>query len=99
GRQKVHRPRRADEVVLIDSVPAYSNRTNHHVIAVKGKAAGKNRDAIGKTWIDHEVVGKHDAVQDVCYPDRNPKKGVKSIEGVKPWQDRKHLLHCIEGAG
>ena len=87
GRQKVHRPRRADNVVLIDSVAAYSNRADHHPIAVKRKAAGENRNAVGEVWIDREVVGKHDAVQDVCYPDRNPKQGIQSLKGVKPWQD------------
>ena len=46
GCEKIVRAGSANDVVLVDTVAANSNRADEHSVAVKWKAAGENRDAI-----------------------------------------------------
>src|ERR1700680_955602 len=51
GREKIVGPRCDDDVVLIDAVAAHTDRTNELAIAIERKAAGENRDSVGKIRI------------------------------------------------
>src|SRR5204863_524644 len=45
-RQKTKGARGRDDIILIDAVPAHTNRTDEHTVPIERKSPGKNRNAI-----------------------------------------------------
>ena len=64
-RKEIHGTRRSDDVVLIDAVAAYTDGADQNAVAIKWKAAGKNRDPVWKVWIKRRCVRQNYAIQNV----------------------------------
>src|SRR5438093_5356596 len=56
GREKIVRARRADNVVLIDTIAADSDRADEHAVAIKWKTTWENCNAVGQ--IESDAVPK-----------------------------------------
>src|SRR5437868_11116219 len=52
GREKIVRARSANDVVLIDTVPADPNRADENAVAIKRKTAWENGYAVGQIKSD-----------------------------------------------